>query len=58
MKGGGIVKKSDVTKIIGLAGMLLGGVATLISGYAQQKAMEEEIDRQIQEAIEKLENER
>ena len=52
------MKKSDVTKIIGLAGMLLGGVATLISGYAQSKQMEEEVSRQIDEAIEKLSKEK
>lgn len=57
MKGGGIVRKMDITKIIGLSGMILGGVATLISGYAQQKMMEEEIERKIAEAIIELENE-
>lgn len=44
-------------KIIGLAGMALGTIATVVSGYAQNKQMEQTIEEKVKEALEKKENE-
>ena len=45
------LKKIDAVKIIGLAGMALGGLATLIGNWAQQRTMEQTIEEKIEEAL-------
>lgn len=46
-------KKFDAVKLIGIAGMLLGGVATLISSWSQEKQMEQTIEEKVNEALAK-----
>lgn len=43
--------KIDMVKIIGFAGMILGGVATLISSWSQEKQMEKTIEEKVNEAL-------
>lgn len=43
--------KFDVIKIVGLAGMALGAVATLIRDWAQQQEMERTIEEKVNEAL-------
>lgn len=45
--------KIDMVKLIGFAGMLLGGAATLISSWAQEKQMEQTIEEKVDEALAK-----
>ena len=40
-----------MVKLIGLAGMALGGLATLITGYAQQQTIERTIEEKVNEAL-------
>ena len=49
--------KINSTKLLGITGTVLGIGATLISSYVNEKQQEEEIDRKVNEAIAKLENE-
>lgn len=49
-------KKLDVIKLIGLAGMALGGLATMITGYAQERTMERTIEEKVNEALAMREN--
>lgn len=49
--------KINTTKFLGILGTVLGIGATLISSYVNEKQQEEEIDRKVNEAIAKLENE-
>lgn len=51
------MKKIDMAKIIGLAGMTLGALATLITSYAQEKQMEQTIEEKVNEALAKREDE-
>lgn len=44
-------KRIDAIKIIGLAGMALGGLASLIGSWAQEKTMERTIEEKVQKAI-------
>lgn len=50
-------KNFDMVKLIGLAGMALGMLATAISGYAQTKQMEKTVEEKVNEALAKKENE-
>ena len=43
--------KIDMVKIIGLAGMALGGLATLIGHWAQEQAMEKTIEEKVNKAL-------
>lgn len=45
------MKKFNAVKLIGLVGLALGGVATLIGNWAQEKQMEEMIDEKVNEAL-------
>lgn len=45
------MKKFDAVKLVGLVGLALGGVATLIGNWAQEKQMEEMIDEKVNEAL-------
>lgn len=45
------MKKFDAIKLIGLAGMALGALATMVSNYAQEKQMEQIIDEKVNEAL-------
>ena len=56
-KGGEALMTHGMIKIIGLAGMALGTIATVVSGYAQNKQMEQTIEEKVKEALEKKENE-
>ena len=49
--------KINSTKLLGIAGTVLGIGATLISSYVNEKQQEETIDRKVNEAIAKLANE-
>ena len=49
--------KINTTKLLGIAGTILGIGATLISNYVNEKQQEEAIDRKVNEAIAKLANE-
>lgn len=49
------MKKTDMVKIVGFAGMILGGLATLITGWSQQQAMEQTIEEKVNEALAKRE---
>lgn len=51
------MKNINAVKLIGLLGMALGGLATLVSGYAQQKALEEAVEEKVNEALAKREEE-
>lgn len=44
-------KKIDTIKIIGLAGMALGGLAALIGNWAQEKTMEKTVEEEVRKAI-------
>lgn len=52
-----ILKGIGVTKVLGIAGLALAGVAALVSNYANEKAMEEMIEEKVNEAIANDENE-
>lgn len=45
------MKKFNAVKLVGLVGLALGGVATLIGNWAQEKQMEEMIDEKVNEAL-------
>lgn len=45
-----------MVRLVGIAGMLLGGVATLVSSWAQEKQMEKTIEEKVDEALAKREN--
>lgn len=49
---------SNIIKMAGMAGMLLAGLATLVSNWTQQKVMEETIEEKVNEALAKKENEK
>ena len=49
--------KINTTKMLGIAGTVLGIGATLLSSYLNEQLQEETIDRQVNEAIAKLANE-
>ena len=49
--------KINASKLLGIAGTVLGIVGTLISSYVNEKQQEETIDRKVNEAIAKLANE-
>lgn len=51
------MKKFDAVRLIGLAGMALAGLATLVTSYAQNKQMEETIEEKVNEALAKRESE-
>ena len=51
-------RNSNLVKMAGIAGMLLAGVATLVSNWAQQKVMEEIIEEKVNEALANKENEK
>lgn len=50
-------QKFDVPKLIGLAGLALAGVATLIGNWAQERQMEQTIEEKVNEALAKREKE-
>lgn len=50
-------KKIEWTKIIGLAGMVLGFAATAISNYATGKEQEKVIEEKVNEALAKKDEE-
>ena len=43
--------KIDIVRIIGVAGMILGGAASLLSGWANEKKMEQAVDKKVQAAL-------
>lgn len=45
------MKKFDTIKLVGMVGMALGGLATLIGNWAQEKAMEQTIEEKVNEAL-------
>lgn len=47
------LNKFDTIKLISLAGMALGGLASLVTGYAQEKAMAKVIDETVEEKVNK-----
>lgn len=49
------MKKTDVVRIIGFAGTILGVAATLITNWSQQQTMEQTIEEKVNEAIAKRE---
>lgn len=51
------MKKFDAIKLIGIAGMALGGLATLITNYAQQQTIEQTIEEKVNEALAKRDEE-
>lgn len=51
------MKKLDTVRIISLAGLVLGGLASLIANYASEKMMEQTIDEKVKEALANRENE-
>lgn len=51
------MKKFDAVKLIGLAGLALGGLATLIGNWAQERQMEQLIDEKVNEALANREEE-
>ena len=50
------MKKFDIAKLIGLAGMALGGVATMITSYAQEREMKRTIREEVDKALAEREN--
>lgn len=44
-------KKLDVVKLVGLAGMALAGLATLVSNWSTEKQMEQIINEKVNEAL-------
>lgn len=49
--------KVNTTKMLGIAGTILGIGATLLSNYVNEKQQEETIDKKVNEALAKLTNE-
>lgn len=47
------MRKINVGSLIAFAGLALGAVANMISNYAQEKQMEEIIDKKVNEALAK-----
>lgn len=45
------MKKVDIVKVLGLVGMALGGIATLIGNWAQEKTTERMIEEKVNEAL-------
>lgn len=45
------MRKFDAVKLVGLGGMLLGGLATLISSYAQEQQMKQLISEEVDKAL-------
>ena len=45
------MKKFNAVKLVGLVGLALGGVATLIGNWAQEKQMEEKKKKKVNEAL-------
>lgn len=43
--------KNDIVRIIGVVGMILGGAASLLSGWANEKKMEQTVDKKVKEAL-------
>lgn len=43
--------KFDVVKVVGIAGMVLGMIATVASSWSQDKKMEETVNKKIEEAL-------
>lgn len=46
-----MTNSSKLIKILGLAGTVLGVVATLMSDYAEDKKMDEKINEKVNEAL-------
>ena len=44
-------------RLIGVTGMVLGAVATMISNYAQEQEMKRTVEEKVNEALAKRENE-
>lgn len=45
------MKKDSAIKLLGLAAMALGGVATLVGNWVQERQMEQMINEKVQEAL-------
>lgn len=45
------MEKSNLVKLVGLGAMALGGIATLIGNWVQERQMEQMIDEKVQEAL-------
>lgn len=45
------MKKINTVKMIGFVGMLVGGLASMITSYVQSKQMEELIDEKVNKAL-------
>lgn len=43
--------KPDIVRIIGVVGMVLGGAASLLSGWANDKKMEQEVEKKVNKAL-------
>lgn len=50
------MNKIDTAKLIGLGGMILGGLATLISSWSQERVMEQTIEKKVEEALARRED--
>ena len=43
--------KKDIVRLVSLASMALAGVATIVSNWAQDQAMKQEIRRTVEEVL-------
>lgn len=43
--------KNDIVRILGIAGTILGMAASLLSGWANEKKMEQTVDKKVKEAL-------
>lgn len=43
--------KTNITRLVSMAGMCLAGIATLIGNWAQDRHMKEEIKKTVDEAL-------
>lgn len=43
--------KIDIVRIIGVVGMVLGGAASLLSGWANEKKMEQTVEKKVNKAL-------
>lgn len=51
------MKKFDAVRLIGLGGMLLGGLAALITSYSQEQQMKQLISDEVDKALAEREEE-
>lgn len=51
-------KKIGAIQIIGLIGLAIGGISTLITNYAQTEEMKETVREEVQKALAERENDK